>query len=285
MTPLDLALAAAGWLHATVSRNGKAKTVPWLLAIGLLTASAIPAYLIGSTPTPAAISFADLQAGRLPAQTAWFRLEGELRVAADGEGRYTIHDPADADRFVTVVSAAPLEPGFNQVTGRISGARSVPGSFATLRADVPIEPARRDPWLLYALPALLVIPLVVGASVGYPVVRREDRPREGQGEPLSDGTTVPARWTGWVGNDQAGLRDLRPCTVSIARDGDIRRMTISEGATTRTILVRADAANPRIRLCRLGGCLPGLEVHGQAADVTLVIKERALRDRLAATLS
>ncbi len=284
MTPLDLALAAAGWCHATISRHGRARPLPWILGIGLLTASAIPAYLIGSTPTPAAISFADLEAQRLPAMTSWFRLEGDLR-ATDGEGRYTIQDPSSSDLFLTVVSAAPLEPGFSEVTGRISGERSVPGSFATLRADVPIEPARRDPWLLYALPALLVIPIVVGASVGYPVVRREGRPQGQPGEPLPADTAIPAHWAGLAGNDRVGLGDLRPCTVSIARDGDIRRLTISEGAMTRTILVRREAANPRIQLCRVGRCLPGLEVHGQAADVTVVIEERALRDRLAATLS
>src|SRR6185295_20200988 len=101
------------------------------------------------------------------------------------------------ERAVTIYSEAPLTTGHVSLTGHQSGA-PLRGTFMAMQADVPTEPARHDPWLLFAIPALLTIPIVAGWALGYPVMRRE-RPQAIEAVWLPTVDRLPARWGGWVG--------------------------------------------------------------------------------------
>lgn len=285
-TLFDRAVAVTGLLYAAMHR--RAPWAPWAVVGGLVILSLIPVLIVGSTRQPTDISFADLEAQRIPALTSWFRLEGELReVSADGLHVYTLHDTQDDARAVTVVAGSPLATGHTQVTGRISPESSVAGTFQTIQADVPTEPPRRDPWLLYSIPAILAILVVQGARAGYPVVRRDPPHRSrsrARAVPLGPNERLSARWGGWIGNERVGLGELRRCSLAVAGDRDVCRLTIRDPQSVRTVPVRRAASNTRVRLCRTDGCQPGLEVHAQAADVVLVFDDPADRERLAASI-
>lgn len=282
MRLFDRPLAAAGRLAASFGR--RARWAPWAVVIGLLTVSLIPALIVGATPQPADISFADLKAERIPAMTSWLRLEGDLRaVPDDSQYIYTLHDPHNDGLSVTVVSASRLDTGHTQVTGRISGALSVGDSFATIQADVPTEPARHDPWLLFSLPAILAIPVVVGMRVGYPVVRR-DPPSRSRPIPLGPDESLPARWCGWIGSESVPVDGMRLCTVAVATDVDVCQLTVTDAGSIRRVSTRRASPKRRLRICRTDGCRPALEIRAPSADLVLALDNGADRDRLAAAL-
>jgi hypothetical protein len=50
------------------------------------------------------------------------------------------------------------------------------------------------------------------------------------------------------------------------------------------IRVRRSVPVTRLRVCRTSGCVSGVLVHAQTADLMLLIPDRAQRDRLLNTL-
>src|SRR5689334_22663526 len=119
MTPLDVGLAAAGWLAVRLdrrlSRNGS-----WAVVIGLAMVSLVWTYFIGTTPRPTDLSFADARTGTTPAMTTWVRLEGDLRAHPNSDSLYELHDLADPSRYIIVISDTPLPLGRQVMTGHIS---------------------------------------------------------------------------------------------------------------------------------------------------------------------
>jgi hypothetical protein len=282
-TLLDRAIAAAGRFHASLRR--RARWAPVALVTGLVVLTLIPPLIVGSTRQPVAVSFVDLQAKQIPETTTWIRVEGDLREAPGHEAyTYTLHDTENDALAVTVVSAGPLPTGPTQVTGVISGA-PIEGTVASIQADVPTEPARHDPWLLFSIPALLAIPVVVGARAGYPVVRLEPRRRDGvRSMPFGPGEPVSARWSGWIGNERVGFNEMRPCSVAVEGDRDVSRVSVTDAQAVRSVAVRRDSQKRRIRLCRTDGCEVAVEVHAPAADLVFVFADAGLRDRFVATV-
>jgi hypothetical protein len=282
-TLLDRPIAVAARFHASLHR--RARWAPAALVTGLIVLSLIPPLIVGSTRQPVLVSFVDLQAKRIPYSTTWLRLEGDLR-AAPGEPpyTYTLHDPQDDALAVTVVSASPLATGPTQVTGVVSGA-PIADTFASIKADVPTEPARHDPWLLFSIPALLAIPILVGALAGYPVVRGEPRRRDGNRPvPFRPGEPISARWSGWVGNERVDLEEMRRCSLQIEGDRDVLHISLADAGAVRYAAIRRDSQKRRIRLCRTDGCDPAVELHGQGADLVLVFADGATRDRFVTTI-
>jgi hypothetical protein len=282
-TLLDRAIAVAARFHASLYRL--ASWAPAVLVTGLIVLSLIPPLIVGSTRQPVLVSFADLQAKRIPYSTTWLRLDGDLRDApGEPPYTYTLHDPGDNALAVTVVSASPLATGPTQVTGVVSGA-PIADTFASIKADVPTEPARHDPWLLFGVPALLAIPILIGAWAGYPVVRREPRPRRGRRSVLfGPDERVQARWSGWVGNEHVDVSAMRPCSVAIEGDRDVLHISVIDAEAVRSAAIRRDSQKGRIRLCRTDGCDPAVELHGQGADFVLAFADAATRDRFVATI-
>ena len=283
MRPVDLALASAGRSYATLHR--RRRWLPAAAVAGLVLLSLIPVLIVGSTKQPTDISLADLQANRLPAATSWFRVEGELREAEGGIGAdhaYTLHDSGDDQRAATIYSSAPLPTGHVELTGHQSGS-PVRGTFIAMQADVPTEPARHDPWLLFAIPALLAVPIVAGWALGYPVMRR-DRPARTEAAALAPGERFTARWGGWVGNERVDLADVVPCSIEVDCDADVCRMTITDANGVRTVPHRRASPKKRMRLCWTNRCEPGLELHASAADLVLVFDDAATRDRFAVSI-
>lgn len=282
MRVFDRPLAIAGRLAAAIGR--RARWAQWAVVLGLVTLSLIPVMIVGSTPQPADISFEDLQAKRIPAMTTWFRLEGDLRAVPDpSQYLYTLHDLRNDALAVTVVSDARLATGHTQVTGRISGMLSVTGTFATIRADVPTEPARHDPWLPFSLPTLLAVLVLVGMRVGYPVVRR-DPPARSRPVPLGPSEPLPARWSGWIGNDSVPLERMRPCTIAVAEDIDVCQLTITDAGSTRMVSARRASPKQTMRICWTDRCRPALQIHAPSADLVIALDDSSDRDRLAAAL-
>jgi hypothetical protein len=279
----DRAVALAG--RFSVSLQRRSAWAPWAVVGGLLIGSLIPVLIVGSTKQPTDISLADLESQRIPALTSWFRLEGDLRaVSHDGLYIYTLHDPQDDRRAVTVVSEAPLVTGHADVTGRIASESAVAGTFQSIQADVPTEPARHDPWLLFSLPAILAIAVLAGFRVGYPVVRGD--PAAGsRALPLRPDESVAARWSGRIGNERATLEQMRPCFIAVAQGVDVCHVTIDDAGTIRKVSVRRAAFRRRMRICWTSGCRPAVEMHGPSADLLLTFDKPAERDRLLASLA
>ena len=63
-------------------------------------------------------------------------------------------------------------------------------------------------------------------------------------------------------------------------------LTIADDASpaVRTTRLRHHAAIREVRLCRVSGSDPGLELHPAASDIVLAFPDRAARDRLVARL-
>ena len=290
MRLFDLALAGAGRVAASIRARG-----PWVTRAvigGLLAGTLIPVMILFAlTRVPTEVTFADLKAGFLPPMTSWLRLEGELRpvpedvqpASGDVPYVYTLSDPTNDQLAVSVESDAPLETGHTQVTGQVSGAGSVPGTVATITADVPTEPIRHDPWLLLALPAILAIPVVVGLRTGYPVVRG-DPPAPYRAGPLRLDESLAARWSGRIGSESAPRDAMRPCTITVTTDVDVCQVIVADAATARTIATRRASPKRRLRVCWTDGCKPALEIHAPAADLLLTFHEVIDRERFAATL-
>jgi hypothetical protein len=281
MTPIDLALAGAGKTYAELHR--RARWAPAAVVAALVLLSLLPVLIVGSTKQPNQISLADLAAQRIPAGATWFRLDGDLRKASGaGPFVYTLHDLGDDALAVTVVADAALPTGHVQVTGHQSGA-PLQGTFLSIQADVPTEPARHDPWLLFSIPALLAIPIVVGGLRGYPVVRR-DGESSAVVAPLGPGERLSGYWGGWIGNERHEIDAMSACSIEVTCDPDVCRMTITDADGVRTVPHRRESPKRRIRFCRTSGLQHGLDLHAPVADLLLAFDEAADRDRFAASI-
>jgi hypothetical protein len=287
MTPLDIPLVSAGWLaHAVEQRTGGSRRALRGVVLGLVALSAIPTIIIGSSQRPTDLTFEDVRLDRIPAMTTWVRLEGELRPLEGARGfLYELHAPLDDRLYVIVIAEGPLELGHAVVTGRLSPGAATTGNIGSIEADIPAVPKRNEPFGLILLPAALGLVVVIGTRLGYPVVRRDGRPVSAEGSlPLAPAQRVSARWSGRVGSEGVRLAERIPCTITVSAGPDVSDLAIEDARGTRTIRVRRAAPMRRVRLCRITGSEPALEIYAQTADLTLAFDDRVTRDRLATTL-
>ena len=290
MTPVDLGLAAAGRAYAGVSRDGHATRRARLIMTGLIAVTVIWVLVIGLTPTPMDISFPDLREGRYQSRESWLRLEGELEpseVTTQGYIAYVLRDSTDPTQAVTILSPSPLTTGHTDVTGQPLGGVRAPGTFDAVYADVPAEPARQDPWLLIALPALAGIGLGLGERVGYPVMRAESSGPPPAATALAAGEAIAARWNGSIGGEEVPTAQARACTVCVSgdRDSEVALLLLTDDGATRELPIRRQMPKVSGRACRVGGCQPGLEVHAAGSDIVFEFDSVEDRDRLAASLT
>ena len=287
MTPLDRVLVAAGRSYAAVSRSGRSPMRARVLILLLLLVSLVTTVAISLISIPSEKSFDDLRERRYRG-LEWLRLEGDLREAGRASGRYlyVLHDPANPTVAVTVYAPGPLPPGATQVTGQQRNDARLPGTFDTFYADTVTEPARNDPWLLIALPALIALFLIVGGRAGYPVVRREDRPTtaEAATRPLATDETVAARWSGWLEGEIQPLDKPLDCTLTARSDAEVRTLTVVDSHGPRSLVVRRDSPRPVGRVCRVRGCTPHLEIHAPGGDVVFEFGSVDERNRVATAL-
>jgi hypothetical protein len=286
VTPVDLGLAAAGRAYAAVSRDGRASRGARLVIIGLIAITALWVLVISLTPTPMEISFADLRDGNYPSRESWLRLIGELEPSEVTSGDYigyVLRDSSDPTLAVTVLAPSPLSIGHTDVTGQPLGGVRAPGTVEAVYADVPTEPARQDPWLLIALPALAGLGLGLGERVGYPVMRAES-PKRPSAAPLAEVETIAARWNGRIGGEEVPKAEARACTVRVTGDSDIALLSVTDDGGAREVPVRRVTPKVSGRACRIGGCRPGLEVHATGSDIVFEFDSVEDRDRLAAAL-
>jgi hypothetical protein len=287
MTVLDLALAVAGRSHAVLSDGSRSERRAQLVAVALFALAVIPFVVIALTPTPLELSLEELREGRYPTRTSWLRLEGELRDAGtttDGLNAYTLHDPDDEGLAVTVIASGPLPTGHTEVTGQPLGGVREPGTFEAFYADVPTEPARRDPWPLFVLPALVALFLIAGEQSGYPVVRGERR-RGQPPAPLGPDERVAARWSGRIAAEQVPADAARACTAAVAGDAATFTLTVTDERGAHAIAIRRTAPRTIGRICRTNGCVPGIELHATGSDIVLECDTRTDRDRLAGAMA
>jgi hypothetical protein len=285
MLPLDLALAVAGRVANEVGRwVDDSDRARWSIVAGLVLLSAIPIAFVGSSPRPTDLTFDDVGQGHIPAMTTWVRLEGDLRATQNAGGTlYELHDSRDDARYVIVIAAdGPLPTGHTMVTGRISPNITTTGNVGTIDADVPAVPPVDEPIWLYLTPGVIAIVIAIGVRTGYPVARRE----RGSGDhaPVLVGESLAARWNGRIGSDAVLRSRPEACTIEVSSEPGLSYLTLTTRAMTRTLRIRRPAYVERIRLCWVGRREPGVEVHGQNADLVLAFDDRAARDRLAATL-
>lgn len=289
-TLIDRVLAVIGWFAASVRRlAGGSRRAVTVIALGLCVVTAIPILLVATSHRPTDLSFEDMRLDRIPANTSWGRLEGELhRTSSAFGGLYELHDSNDPALYVIVISNSPLPDGHAMITGQVSPRLTATGNAGTIAADDVAVPRADEPIWLYLTPAIVGILLLIGLRLGYPVIRG-DRRSEFFRAQVADGETIPVTWSGRIGGEVVDSRDARPSTVAVAQAADaadIDEMTIADDATgtTRTTRLRQHAAIREIRLCRLGRCDPGLEIHPAAADIVLTFADRAALDRLVARL-
>lgn len=284
MTPLDLGVAAAGRSAATIQRRVGGRRRAWYIVTGLFLASLIPVLFIGSNPRPTDLTFEDVSLERIPAMTSWVRLEGDLRVREAGVGKlYELHDLKDDSLFVFLTSAESLAPGHEIVTGRISPRRATSGNIGTLIADIPAVPKANEPFAVILFPAALGAFVAMGINVGYPVRRHEAKSKAAP-RPLEAGASVAVRWSGRIGSETVSSEAPITADVTVEGEPDRFNVTIGRPGDTHVVRTRRPAPVTRIRLCRIGGCEPGLEIHAPTADLLLVFADRDMRDRLAAAL-
>lgn len=289
MTPLDTPLAVAGWLADAIERRvGGSRRAVRGVVIGLFALSAIPISLIGSSPRPTDLTFEDVKLDRIPAMTSWVRLEGELRPLEGARGfLYELHDTRDDRLYVIVIAEAPLELGHAVLTGRLSLGEATVGNIGSIEADIPAVPKRNEPFGLILLPAAVGLVVILGGRLGYPVVRRDGRPGSAPAAglvPLAADERMAAWWSGRIGSEGIHLQQRIPCTLSVTPGAGVSDLWIEDARGARSVRVRRSVPMRRVRLCRLGGSEPGLEIFAQTADLTLVFADRTARDRLAATL-
>jgi hypothetical protein len=284
VTPLDLGLAAGGRFAATIQRRVGSRRRVWYIVTGLFLASLIPVLFIGSSPRPTDLTFEDVQLERIPAMTSWVRLEGDLRPPERGVGElYELHDLKDPDLYLILSNASTLTLGHQVVTGYISPRAAKTGNVGTLITDVPAVPKANEPFAVILFPAALSAFVAMGINVGYPVGRREAKWRAAP-LPLEPGASVAVRWSGRIGNETISSEAPIAADVTVEGEPDRFDVTIAEPGATHVVRTRRPAPATRIRLCRIGGCEPGLEIHAPTADLLLVFADRDVRDRLAATL-
>ena len=99
----------------------------------------------------------------------------------------------------------------------------------------------------------------------------------------------PSPCAGVVGAETVERGDPRSGTVSVAPAVDATDMddlTIADdgSAASRTARLRRHAPVREVRLCRVTGADPGLELHPAASDIVLAFADRAERDRVVARL-
>ena len=285
MTPIDLGLAAAGRLAAAIDGEAhRRRRVTWGVVVVLLLSSLIPVLFIGSSPRPTDLTFEDVRLERIPAMTSWVRLEGDLRPPDGGVGElYKLYDLKDPNLYLYLSNASSLALGHQIVTGHISPRRAETGNVGTLIADVPAVPKANEPFAVILFPAVLGAFVAMGINVGYPVRRHEARSKAVP-RPLPARESVAVRWSGRIGSRVISAETPVPATVSIEGEPDRFDVTIAAADSTHVIRTRRPAPATRIRLCRLRGCEPALEIHAPTADLLLVCADRDVRDRLAATL-
>ena len=290
MSPLDHVLAVPGWTAHTVQRALRgSRRATGSVAVSLLLISAVPIFLVASTPRPTDLSFEDMRLERIPAMTSWGRLEGELhRTKSAFGGLYELHDTADPALYVIVITDADLPDGHAMVTGRVSPRQALTGNVGSIDADVPAVPRVDEPIWLYLTPAVIAILIIVGMRVDYPVVRGDKRSPFFVAQ-VADGEPMRVRWSGRIGREVVDRADARLGTVAVAPTPDATQMddlTIVDDAasTTRTTRLRQHAAVREVRLCRVTRTEPGLELHPAAADIVITFADRAERDRLVARL-
>ena len=284
MTLLDVGVAAAGRLAATIERRVGGRRHAWYVVTGLVFTSLIPVLYIGSSPRPTDLTFEDVRLERIPAMTSWIRLEGDLRVREGGIGNlYELHDLKDDDLYVLIHNAASLPPGRQLVTGRISPRAAETGNIGTLVADVPAVPKANEPFAVILFPAAVGAFVAMGINVGYPV-RRHDRNSRAAPHPLEPGGTAEARWSGRIEGEIVSLDASIPARISVEGEPDRFDVTIASDSATHVVRTPRPAPATRIRLCRTDGCEPALEIHAPTADLLLTFDDDADRDRLAATL-
>jgi hypothetical protein len=284
VTPLDLGLAAAGRFAVTIERRAGSRRRAWYVVTGLFLASLIPVLIIGSSPRPTDLTFEDVSLERIPAMTSWVRLEGDLRVREAGIGKlYELHDLKDDSLFVFLSSAESLPPGHEIVTGRISPRRATTGNIGTLIADVPAVPKANEPFAVILFPAALSAFVAMGMKNGYPVRRHEAKSKAAP-RPLEAGASVAVLWSGRIGSETVSSEAPVAAEVTVGGEPDRFDVTIAAPGATYVVRTRRPAPVTRIRLCRVGGCEPGLEIHAPTADLLLILADRDVRDRLAATL-
>jgi hypothetical protein len=286
VTVLDRVLVALGYTSSSIGRDGQSPLRLRIVIAALVLLSLLPTVAISLITIPSETSFDDLRAGRYRG-LGWLRLEGDLRAAGraeDGRYLYALHDPADDSVAVTVYAPGPLPTGPTQVTGQARTDTRLPDTFQTFYADATTEPARHDPWLLIALPALLAVLLVLGERIGYPVMRDESRTALLAAAPLRPGEEISAYWSGQIGSDDIPLGESMACSVAVDDDGEVALVHLRDERGTRDVRVRR--ATPKVvgRVCRMNGCRPGIEVHGTGSDILLEVDSTAERDRLAASV-
>jgi hypothetical protein len=281
MRLLDLALAGAGRSYAAL--HHRARWLPVVVVVALFVLSLIPVLIVGSTKQPNDVSLKDLESQNLPAGASWFRLQGDLREDPSASPyTYTLHDLTDETRAVTVVSDTPLPTGDIEITGRQDGP-SLRGTFLSIQADVPTEPVRHDPWLLFAIPAVIAIVIVVGWVRGYPVKRR-DGGSAADVDQLHPGERLPATWGGCISSVAHAIDAMAPCKVEVSCDSDVCSMTITDADGVRTVPHRRASPKRRIRLCWTSGTRHGLDLHAPAADLVLAFDSQTDRDRFARSI-
>ena len=287
MTPIDLALAVAGRSHAVVSQGGRSTGRARLIVAGLFILSAIPLVVIALSPIPLERTFEELRDGLYPDRSSWLRLEGDLQpsdVTSAGYVAYVLRDPQNPDLAVTILAPGPMATGHVEVTGHPLGGVRAPGTFEAFYADPTTEPARHDPWLLIALPALLGLLLLLGERIGYPVMRGESRKGQLAAAPLRPGEEITALWNGQIGSEDLPPGESRACSVAVDDEGEVALVRVRDEGGSRNLTVRR--ATPKVvgRVCRMNGCRPGIEVHGTGSDIVLEFDSAADRDRLAASV-
>src|SRR5262245_41146975 len=145
MTPLDVGLAAAGWLATTLDRRVSQRGT-WAVVVGLVIVSIVWVYLIGSSPRPTDLTFEDVRTGSIPHMTSWVRLEGDLRPYPNSDSLYELHDLGEPDLYLVVISDAPLQIGRQVMTGQISpNVGATTGNIGSLVPDIPPVPKRNEP--------------------------------------------------------------------------------------------------------------------------------------------
>src|SRR6476469_8851981 len=194
---IDRVLAVIGWFAATVRRltGGSPRRVT-LVALALFALTAVPIVLIATSHRPTDLSFDDMRQDRIPPNTSWGRLEGELRRTSSAfGGLYELHDTNDPAVYVIVITDADLPDGHAMVTGQVSPRFTATGNAGTIEADIPAVPRVDEPIWLYLTPAVLGLIALFGDRLGYPVIRGERRAAFFRSQ-VADGEAVPTRWSG-----------------------------------------------------------------------------------------
>ena len=287
---IDRVLAVIGWFAAAVRRltGGSSRRVT-SVALVLFALTAVPILLVATSHRPTDLSFEDMRQERIPPNTSWGRLEGELRRTSSAfGGLYELHDTKDPSLYVIVITDADLPDGHTMVTGQVSPRFTQTGNAGTIAADIPAVPRVDEPIWLYLTPAVLGVLLLLGIRLGYPVVRGDRRSDFFRAQ-VADGEPLPVEWSGRIGKDVVERGEARPATVAVAQAPDATEMddlTIADEGTnqSRTARLRQHAAIREVRLCHVGRSEPGLELHPAASDITLSFRDRAARDRLVARL-